>query len=181
MKHSVNHRNGRPMGCSKRLDAHLAVIFNGGGDRGDESRDPHGFFAVEMALISCRFSLFHLVDDGINCRLPNGLVPIRSLNGFLNFQIAFTGSGEVGDEILHARHSTGWEGWQGVTVIGRPGRKTADRYEKGDVRTLALLGPKNIFYIITQHCTCNGARNKTAVRFVFEFTSYVARHQGTNP
>ncbi len=172
MKHGVNHQNGRPMGRSKCLDAHPAVIFNGGGDRGDESRGPHCFFAVEMALISRRFSLFHLVDDGINCRFLKGLVPIRSLNSFLNFQIAFTGSGEVGDEVAYARHSTGWEGWQGVTVFDRPGRKTADCYEKGDFRTLALLGPKNIFYIIMQPRTCNGARNKTAVRFVFEFTLY---------
>jgi hypothetical protein len=82
MKHGVNRRNGCPMGCSKRLDAHPAVIFNGSGDRGDESRGPHGFFAVEMALVSCRFSLFHLVDDGINCRFLKGLVPVRSLNSF---------------------------------------------------------------------------------------------------
>jgi hypothetical protein len=110
-----------------------------------------------MALISRRFSLFLLVDDSINCRFLKGLVPVRSLNSFLNFQIAFTGSGKVGDEIAYAWHSTGWEGWQGVTVFGRPDRKTADRYEKGDFRTLALLGPKNIFYIITQPRTCNGA------------------------
>jgi hypothetical protein len=61
VKHGVNCRNGCPMGRSKRLDAHPAVIFNGGGDRGDESRGPHGFFAVETALISCRFSLFTLL------------------------------------------------------------------------------------------------------------------------
>ncbi len=160
------------MGRSKRLDAHPVVIFNGGGDRGDESRGPHGFFAVERALISCRFSLFHLVDDGINCRFLKGLVPIRSFNSFFYFQIAFTGPGEVGDEIADARHSTGCEGWQGVTVFGRPGRKTADRYEKDDFRILALLGPKNIFHFITQPRTCNGARNKTAVRFELEYTSY---------
>ncbi len=128
---------------------------------------------VLMALISCCFSLFHLVDDGINCRFLKGLVPVRSFNSFLNFQIAFTGSGEVGDEIAYARHSTGCEGRQGVTVFGRPGRKTADRYEKGNFRTLALLGPKNIFHYIIQPRTCNGARNKTAVQFEFEFTSFV--------
>ncbi len=63
------------MGRSKCLDAHPAVIFNGGGDRGDESQGQHGFFAVEMALISRPFSLFHLVDDGINCCFLNPLRP----------------------------------------------------------------------------------------------------------
>ncbi len=87
VKHGMNRQNGCPMGRSKRLDAHPVVIFNGGGDRGDESRGPHGFFAVEMALISCRFSLFHLVDDGINCRFLKGLVLVRSLNIFLCFQL----------------------------------------------------------------------------------------------
>jgi hypothetical protein len=85
------------------------------------------------------------------------LSPIRSLNGFFDFQIEFTGSGEVGDKIPYARHSTGWEGWPGVTVFGRPGHKTADRYEKADFMTFALLGQKNIFSIITQPHTYNGA------------------------
>ncbi len=126
-----------------------------------------------MALISCRFSLFHLVDDGINCRFLKGLVPVHSFNSFFYFQIAFTGSGEVGNEISDACRSTGCEGWQGVTVFGQPGCKTADRYEKGNFRTLALLGPKNIFHFITQPRTCNGERNELAVRFEFEFTSYI--------
>ncbi len=74
---------------------------------------------------------------------------------FFDFQIVFTGSGEVGDEVPYARHSTVWEGWQGVTVFGWSSRKTADRYEKADFTNFALLGPKNIFYIITQPRICN--------------------------
>jgi hypothetical protein len=162
------------MGSSLSLDANPAVFFNGGGDRGDESRCPHGFFAVEVPLILRCFSLFNFADDGINCRFLKGLIPVLSLNGFFNFQIAFTGSGEVGDEVPYARHSTGWEGWQGVTVFGRPGRKTADRYEKADFTSFALLEPKNIFYKITQPRTCNGPRDTTAVRFEFEFPPYMS-------
>jgi hypothetical protein len=107
MKHGVNCQNGCPMVRSKRLNAHPAVIFNGGSDRGDESRGPHGFFAVEMALVSCRFSLFHLVDDGIKAVFLRALSPYAASTVFYYFQIAFTGSGEVGDKIAYARHSTG--------------------------------------------------------------------------
>ncbi len=46
MKHGVNRRNGRLMGGSKRLDAHLAVIFNVGGDRGDEPGSAQFFFLL---------------------------------------------------------------------------------------------------------------------------------------
>jgi hypothetical protein len=53
------------------------------------------------------------------------------------------------------RYSTSWEGWQGVTVFGWPGRKTADRYEKADFTIFALLGPKKFFYLITQPRTRN--------------------------
>jgi hypothetical protein len=94
-----------------------------------------------MALIIRRFSLFNFADDGINCRFLKRLVPICSLNGFFDFQIAFTS-----DEVPYGRHSTGWEGWQGVTVFGWPGRKRADHYEKANFTTFALLGPKNIFF-----------------------------------
>ncbi len=127
------------------------------------------FFAVEVPLILRCFSLFNFADGGINCRFLRGLIPVRSFNCFFDLQISFTGSGEVGDKVPYALHSTGWEGWQGVTVFVRPRRKTADRYEKADFTSSALLEPKNIFYLITQLRTCNGLRDTMAVRFEFEF------------
>jgi hypothetical protein len=78
-----------------------------------------------MVLIIGHFSLFHLVDDGINCRLLKRLVPIHSLRSQVSLisKQPLPALGEVGDKVPYACHSTGREGWQGITVFGRPGRK----------------------------------------------------------
>ncbi len=106
MENGVNGRNGRPMGSGQSLDAQPAVILNGGGNRGDESRGPDSFFAVELVIGG--FSVFHLLDDGVNCRFLERLFTVDVLNHLFYFQIAFAGSGEIGDEVADARHSTSW-------------------------------------------------------------------------
>jgi hypothetical protein len=60
-KHGMNRKDGRPIDCCKSLNAQLVIIFKGGSDRGDDSRGPYGFFAVEMALVIGCFSLFILL------------------------------------------------------------------------------------------------------------------------
>ncbi len=121
-----------------------------------------------MALVIVCFSILHLLDYDINCHFLKHLIPIDSLHGLFIFQIAFTGTGEGGDKVPNGHHKTSWYRWQGVTVISCSGHKTADLY-----KTFALLGPKNIFYFITQPHTCYGAQNRTAVWFGFECTLYL--------
>jgi hypothetical protein len=108
MENGVNGQNGCPMGSSQSLNAQPAVFLNGSGNRGDESRGLDSFFAVEMALVIGGFSVFHLLDDGVNCRFLERLFTVDVLNHLFYFQIAFAGSGEIGDEVADARHSTGW-------------------------------------------------------------------------
>jgi hypothetical protein len=91
------------MGCSQSLDTQPAIFFNGGGDRGNESR-VHVFFAVEMALVIGGFSVFNLFDDGVNCYF---LERLSHIQGFFNFQMVFTDSGQVGNEVPNECHSTG--------------------------------------------------------------------------
>jgi hypothetical protein len=62
------------------------------------------FFAVEMVLVIGGFSFLNLLDDGVNCYFLERLSPIQS---FFNFQMVFTDSGQVSNEVPNACHSTG--------------------------------------------------------------------------
>jgi hypothetical protein len=48
----------------------MVVLRNSGGNRGDESRGFDRFFVMEVVLIIGVFSVFHLLDDAVNCHFP---------------------------------------------------------------------------------------------------------------
>jgi len=77
---------------------------NSGGDSGDESRSPLGFFRIQMALVFGVFASLNFPQYAVNGSPLQGKIPIGSIHRFLNLFESFAGSGEAGDEVSDCSH-----------------------------------------------------------------------------